>query len=244
MGLPSAILAYHSLDESRSVISIHPENFRGQMEALAAGGAKVVPLTQLFAHRAAVAITFDDGFANFADRAAPVLEQLAFPATVFVVSGHCGGRNNWPSQPAGIPDLPLMSWSALRDLPATISLGAHTVTHPDLRALSDGELTGEVHGSRVEIEQKTGRAVETFAYPYGAVDARTADIVRREFACACGTRLRYVRGDEDRAVLPRLDTYYLKSPKWFARPLGLPNTIYVAARRYLRETASTLGKSH
>ena len=49
--------------------------------------------------RAPLALTFDDGFANFAEHAVPVLQRLSFPATVFVVSGHCGRLNDWPGQP-------------------------------------------------------------------------------------------------------------------------------------------------
>jgi peptidoglycan/xylan/chitin deacetylase (PgdA/CDA1 family) len=231
----SAIFTYHSIDESGSVISTSPETFRRQMEALAASGAKAVPLRDIGAHPEAVAITFDDGFGNFADHALPVLERLSLPASVFVVSGYSGKRNNWPGQQPECPELPLLSWSALRDLPPAISLGAHSITHPDLRALNDAELLHEVRGSRLEVEQATGRAVSTFAYPYGAVDRRSAAVVRSEFTIACGTRLRYVGADADRAVLPRLDVYYLKSPTWFARPFGLSTKTYIGFRRCLRE---------
>lgn len=237
----AAILTYHSLDETGSVISIRPEVFRRQMEALAANSIKVVPLQQIREHPEAVAITFDDGFANFADHAVPVLRQLNFPATVFVISGYCGQKNNWPTQPPGVPQLPLMGWRALRDLPEQISLGAHTITHPDLRTLSDSEITREVHQSRIEIEQQTGRPVETFAYPYGAVDARAESVIRREFQSGCGTRLDFVRPESDPAVLPRLDAYYLKSTLWFRRPFGISNTLYIALRRTLREARAWKG---
>src|SRR5215813_12064633 len=93
----SAIFTYHSLDHTGSVISVRPDDFRRQMEALAASSVKVVALPQIRKHPDAVAITFDDGFGNFTEHALPVLERLRLPATVFVISGYCGGRNNWPS---------------------------------------------------------------------------------------------------------------------------------------------------
>ena len=236
----SVVLTYHSLDETGSVISIRPQDFRRQMEALATSGIPVVPLAEILDHPGSVAITFDDGFANFLEHAVPVLNRLSLPATVFVISGYCGHRNNWPTQPPGIPDLPLMSWSDLRDLPTGISLGAHTVTHQNLCSLDDREVAIEVHQSRMEIEAKTGRAVETFAYPYGAVDARTASIVRREFKIGCGTRLRFTDTQGDPAVLPRLDVFYLKSAMWFRKPLSVPNSMYIAFRRSLREARACL----
>lgn len=234
MSKRSAILTYHSLDESGSVISIRPDQFGRQMEALAKR-ARVVPLAGIPANPGSVAITFDDGFGSFAEHAVPVLERLSLPATVFVVSGYCGGRNNWPTQSSGIPPMPLMGWSELRALPPSISIGAHTVTHPDLTALSDSQVLAELRQSREEIEQNTGRAVTTFAYPYGALDARTRAMARREFALACGTRLAFTETGADVADLPRLDTYYLGSDQWFGHLFDFSTVTYVALRRFARE---------
>jgi peptidoglycan/xylan/chitin deacetylase (PgdA/CDA1 family) len=244
MSVHCAILTYHSLDQTGSVISIRPDEFRRQMETLAASATEVVPLSQILNRPGAVAITFDDGFANFADFAVPVLERLSLPATVFVVSGHCGGHNDWPGQPASIPRLPLMSWNTLRHLPDRIALGAHTVTHPDLSYLDDRRITREVDQSRMEIEQNTGRAVEAFAYPYGAADARAATAVRTSFRIGCGTRLRFAHAASDPALLPRLDVYYLKSAMWFRNPLGIPNTMYIGLRRWLREARARRSNHH
>jgi peptidoglycan/xylan/chitin deacetylase (PgdA/CDA1 family) len=240
----SAILTYHSLDDSGSVISIPPGVFRRQMETLAASSTPVVPLTELANHPGAVALTFDDGFVNFAEHAVPVLESLSLPATVFVVSGHCGGRNNWLTQSAGVPklvpELPLMDWKTLRALPPRISLGAHTVTHPDLRRLTDVETRKEIYHSRAEIEQQTGRSVESFAYPYGAVSQHAAALVRPKFRVGCGTRLRFVDRSSDPAILPRLDAYYLKSTLWFRNPLSVFDRVYIGSRRCLRESYAWL----
>jgi peptidoglycan/xylan/chitin deacetylase (PgdA/CDA1 family) len=230
----SAILTYHSLDDTGSVISLPPAVFRDQMQALAGSGIPVVPLSEIRQRPGAVSITFDDGFANIADQALPVLERFSFPATVFVVSGYCGRYNDWPSQPPDIPRLPLLSWGSLRDFPPKISLGAHTMTHPDLRTLEDGELAREVCQSRGRIEQETGRAVDAFAYPYGAVDARSAALVEREFRTGCGTWLDFANPYSNPAILPRLDAYYLKSPWWWRDPVGAMNATYIAFRRCLR----------
>src|SRR5439155_21194204 len=109
------ILTYHSIDDSGSPISIRPDAFRDQMASLRDGGWRALqPLELLQGHvrggwpERTLAITFDDGFVNFAEHAAPVLATYGFPAILFVVAGHVGGHNDWPAQPRWVPPLPLL----------------------------------------------------------------------------------------------------------------------------------------
>jgi len=51
---------------------------------------------KLFPHKSVV-LTFDDGFANFAEHALPVLQRFALKATVFVVVNRIGQRADWLS---------------------------------------------------------------------------------------------------------------------------------------------------
>src|SRR5262249_37262854 len=151
--MPVRILTYHSLDTSGSVISISPETFQHQIEALHNWGYQGITLSQLveaWEGKATlpprpVVLTFDDAFGNFADHAAPVLARHGFRATLFAVAGYCGGHNDWPTQPTGVPRLPLLSWDALRDLAREgFEIGAHTLTHPRLPDLPPPEAEREV----------------------------------------------------------------------------------------------------
>src|SRR6266568_4934854 len=165
----SAILTFHSLDTSGSVLSIAPERFRDQMEWLAGSGIRVAPLAELRNDSESIALTFDDGFRNFLQHGLPILEKYRLPATVFVVTGYCGRNNRWPGQNAGIPELELMSWAELRDVAALgIELGAHTVNHPNLTGIPELQVAGELYDCKAAIEDQTGKPVRSFAYPYGA----------------------------------------------------------------------------
>jgi peptidoglycan/xylan/chitin deacetylase (PgdA/CDA1 family) len=233
---PSAILTYHSLDETGSVISTPPELFRRQMEFLAGSGIPVVPLDQVAERPGSVAITFDDGFCNLLDHALPVLERLGLPATVFVVSGYCGCRNNWPSQPPGaVPDLPLMSWDQLRQLPPVISPGAHTRTHPHLDRLPAAECERELLDCRTEMEQRLGRPVKCLAYPYGSSTPPVRSQAKRHFDLAVGTYLSFLSAAPDRLNLPRIDTYYLRGRFPIDRLFTTPGAWYIRLRARLRE---------
>jgi len=231
----SVILTYHSLDDSESVISIPPALFRRQMEFLAASGIPVVPLDQALHRPGSIAITFDDGFCNLLDHAVPVLERLRLPATIFVVSEYCGRNNNWPSQLHGVPDLPLLSWDKLSALPPLISLGAHTMTHPDLRRLSAEECERELCECQGQIEQHLGRPVRCLAYPYGASSPQVRSLADRHFELAVGTSLRFLSTRSSRLDLPRIDAYYLRG--WFSleRLFTESGSLYIGFRSLLRD---------
>src|SRR5262245_53682892 len=80
-----AILTYHSIDDSGSVISVDAATFRAHIEWLVKQKIAVVPLDRLREmsdDTHAVALTFDDGFENFATGAWPVLRDYALPVTV------------------------------------------------------------------------------------------------------------------------------------------------------------------
>jgi peptidoglycan/xylan/chitin deacetylase (PgdA/CDA1 family) len=236
-GSPSAILTYHSLDGTGSVISTPPALFRRQMEFLAASKIPVVPLDQALRQPGSVALTFDDGYCNLLDQALPVLDQYGFPATIFIVSEYCGRRNNWPSQPQGVvPDLPLMNWKELSALPALVTLAAHTLTHPHLPRLSIPECERELRGGQSQMEQRLGRPVRWLAYPYGASSPEVRSLAAPYYDLAVGTSLRFLPPQADRLDLPRIDAYYLRG--WFPldRLFTTPGGWYIQMRNWIRET--------
>lgn len=231
----SVILAYHSISKYDSVITTLPHLFREQMAWLADSGTPVVPLGSVRNTPGSVALTFDDGYRDFLEEALPVLTQFRLPATVFVVAGRCGGKNDWDQ--AGyrsIPTLELMNWEEVRQAAgAGVEIGAHTYSHPDLRRLGEAEVAQELARCQQEIAAQTGQSVRSLAYPYGHSDAAVRRIAARFFDCACGTRLDYVRDGADPFDLPRVDMYYFRSLKRFRELIGGAET-YLHIRRGLR----------
>ncbi len=229
------ILTYHSIDDSGSVISVSPAQFRRHMQILAEERIRVVPLRDVRETPGAVALTFDDGYRNFLESAAPVLAEHAFPATVFAVSDYCGRDNGWPTQPAFVPRLPLMGWRELERVVAQgISVGAHSVTHPFLTRLTTEEIRVELSDCRQEIEAKLGVIADTLVYPYGDSDARVRQVAAKVFRLACGTRLDFLSPAADPFDLPRIDAYYVRDPRWFAPLFSPSGRAYIAVRRWVR----------
>jgi peptidoglycan/xylan/chitin deacetylase (PgdA/CDA1 family) len=184
---------------------------------LASGRVRVTSVSELRSvppTEDAVAITFDDGFQNFGEIAAPLLQHHGLRATVFVVSDHVGGTNAWGRKPdAGVPILPLLDWPEIERLMGLgVEIGGHTRTHPRLAGLSRDELMNEIAGGARVIESRTGRAPDGFAYPYGGVTDAATSIVRETFRWGCTTELQPLGDADDPVLLPRLDMYYFRDP--------------------------------
>jgi len=216
-----AILTYHSLDESGSPISLSPDAFRAHCEWLSRGEVSVVSLEDLLetpASTDAVALTFDDAFANFYEVALPILRDHAWPATVFVVTGHVGGNNAWGGEEsAGIPTLPLMDWKQLEEVAAGgIQLAPHTVHHPALTDVDDQLLDRELTESKEKLRDAVGASDTAFAYPYGAVNERVRHATARVFPLAVTTEFDVLGASPDPLLLPRLDAFYFKDATMLA----------------------------
>lgn len=236
-----AILTYHSVDPSGSVISVDEDVLRRHADWLASGAVRVVSVGELFElddAEEAVAITFDDGFENFGQIAWPILAERGLPATVFVVAGHVGGHNDWGGAPAaGVPQLPLMDWAALGQLAeAGVSVGGHTMLHPRLAGMPRDRVEAEVAGCAEAIEREIGVRPEGFAYPYGSCDEQAVEVAEASYAWACTTELTPVGPSADRHRLPRLDAYYYRRPGQLERW----GTVGFKARLALRGAARTL----
>jgi peptidoglycan/xylan/chitin deacetylase (PgdA/CDA1 family) len=221
----SAILLYHSLDQTGGLFSIDPALFRRHMEAIVQCGIAVAPLAGVRETPGALALTFDDGHRSFLDHALPLLVESHLPATVFVVSGYCGHRPG------------ALTWSEVREIAAAgIEVGAHSVTHRDLTTLSAAEAQEEMRGSQAHIEDRLGRPVRAFAYPYGRLNTRVRRQASDIFDLACGIELAQAGRRSDQFDLPRVFDFYVRNPRRLKRLAGLEGHAYLALRR----TASAL----
>jgi peptidoglycan/xylan/chitin deacetylase (PgdA/CDA1 family) len=237
------VLTYHSIDESNSVISTKPGTFRRQMKFLHENNYRAVSLNGLVNDLNAgkapppktVALTFDDGFRNFFTRAFPILQEYGFGATVFLVTGRCGKNNDWPGNPPGLPRSELLDWREIRELSDNgIDFGSHTRSHPDLTRCSPKELVPEISGSKKELQDRVGKEVATFAYPYGSFNEAVKQMVAENFKGACSTSLGKVHNGSDIFALERLDTYYLTRSGIFERLSTGHFDRYISLRRILR----------
>lgn len=237
-----AVLTFHGVDASGSVLSIHPDALRSLLRGIRAAGHAVVSLRELLERPAApdrVALTFDDGLRSVHGAALPVLQEEGAVATLFLTTGHVGGENDWPGQPAVAPRFPMMDWDQVGALlRAGWEVQSHTVHHPDLRRLSDAEIRDELGGAARDLEERLGVRPDQLAYPYGAWDPRVRELARLSSRVQLTTELAPLdgRGPDDWSGrgIPRLDAYYLQAG-WLQRRFGgALFGAWIAARALLR----------
>jgi len=105
----------------------------------------------------------------------------------------------------------MLSWEQLGEVSREgMEIGAHTRAHCDLRRIPPSAVAEEILASRDAVERRLGSRVESFAYPFGVVTFSAREVVRREFSGGCTTVLKRV-GDEPFEILPRVDTYYVRT---------------------------------
>jgi len=238
---PVIVLLYHrvaTLASDPQLLAVSLDNFREQMCYLKSR----FPLVRFEddwskVSNPSIAVTFDDGYADNALNALPILEEIGVPATFFVSTENLNTRQGfWWDELERIllEDMPLPKFFTLSDsnygrswqtdtfaarkkfyLKITplmkkltaerrddwlgqlrlwagtnetgrsayramtheellhlagskwVTIGAHTVTHSCLSALSEKQQHHEIVSSKYQLEALLGKAVTTFAYPYG-----------------------------------------------------------------------------
>jgi peptidoglycan/xylan/chitin deacetylase (PgdA/CDA1 family) len=233
---------YHSISDGHGPTCIAPEVFREQMAMLEDAGYRVISLLDLLnwmegdrnLPERCVALTFDDGFADFATIAFPELRERGWPATVYLPVGHVGGFDDWEA-PLRSGRRPLLDWQTVAELAADgVEFGGHGVEHCDLTRVRGALLEAEVRDSKRAIEDRTGQKVTSFAAPFGRSDSEVMRFVRQYYRMAVGTKLAPALRDSEQYDVPRIEMWYFRQPRRWRALLRGEAATFLKARRCLR----------
>ena len=200
-------------------------NFERQLDLLKEFGWRTYTVRELARTRGeagtrAIAITFDDGFAdNLA--ALDALNRRGMRATWFVVTNSLGREPRWPDP--GRPTGNILNSDNLKMLlQAGMEVGSHSHSHRRLPALDSKDLKQELTESRAKLEAALGEPITSFAYPYGDWNTRCEAAVRSAgFGAACTTQTGRAFRDENPLRIRRLTIFNTDTPGRFARKLWL-----------------------
>ena len=162
-------------------ISVRSSAFAAQLGLLRRRGFRSLGLSDVQAMLSgrtpmdpkAILITFDDGYADNLEVAAPLLAAHGFSAVIFVVPGLIGRENGevWANaDPPGLGGfLTIDGLARLNE--RGIEIASHTLTHPLLTTIPPEARRHELAGSRAALRDVTGSAPIALAYPGGDFDA-------------------------------------------------------------------------
>lgn len=233
-----AIITFHSIDDSGAVLSFPPALFADMINGFLVKGISICSLDDLLLPETdnAVAITFDDGMRSVYESALPVLRAANVPSHLYLTTGYIGSDNRWPTQPQSAPVFEMMDAGQIEScVMGGMHIENHTVSHPDMTCLDEGEWGAELEFSDKKIIELTGSAPGHFAYPYGAYNKQLSALIASRYRSGVTTELKFLGRQHCVSELPRLDSYYLKNMT-LCRNLFTPaSSIYLSGRQFMRQ---------
>ena len=187
------VLMYHYIDTPPANadatlldLAVTPDNFREQMQYLKDNGFHTITPDMLIAALTKgaplpskpIMLTFDDGYEDAYANAFPVLKQMGFTGTFFIVTGFIDHNTGG-----------YLTWAQVNQMIAGgMSIGDHSRTHQNMAGRTHEWLVSEIDKTRDEIKAQTGIRPTLFCYPYGSYDLNTVlEVHAAGFAAAFTT---------------------------------------------------------
>ena len=206
----AVILQYHHVSETLpAVTSVSANTFTKHLSYLKEHNFNVIALNELISAiqqgktlpEKTVAITFDDGYNNNYEQAAPILEKIGYPYTIFVNPTLIDEGKGY-----------VMGWDKLKELASKGALIAnhtaqHDYLHIKLKDESDAQWQARVKQdilrSQQRIKEEIGHDYKYLAYPYGEFNNKLQALVEELGFIGIGQHSGAVNKNANFTRLPR-----------------------------------------
>lgn len=114
-----------------------------------------------------IVLTFDDGYEDFYTDVFPLLKKYNMRATAYIIYDFLDRKG-------------FMTKDQIYELSNSgqVEIGAHTLDHLYLKTIPESAARTQIFESKKLLEKLIGTPVETFAYPYGAFNLTTVNLVK------------------------------------------------------------------
>lgn len=220
---PIPILMYHQVTaqplETRHRIFVTRERFREHLALFLRTGHTTLTFGDLLDFKEGrrpwsefpkkpLVLTFDDGYRNNLEYAAPLLYEHAMKAVIFLLCDPNLKHNSWDA--GEVPESPLMNEAERKRLRATgvFEVASHGFSHQKMTEMTEAEARHELTASKARLEAEFGRPVHAFAFTYGAVDERCPELAREAgYAYALNTDRGALRLEDDPHRVFRINVF-------------------------------------
>lgn len=243
------VLMYHHVSPAPGLVTVSPDTFRKQMEALVQAGWHSISTRQLedyFAGKPlperSVLITFDDGYLDNFIYAHPVLQDLGLQATMFIVTCWIGegavrqAPQETPDHKAckariagGDTDSVIVRWSEIEQMRQAGTFEFHSHTHTHIRwdkrhtttAARCDALAEDLAQSQATLQVRLGQGSRHLCWPQGYYESAYLDVARQQgFDYLYTTEKRLNRPEESIQHIGRIVTKE-KAGSWLRQRLFL-----------------------
>lgn len=189
------ILMYHRAGDRAAGAGNSPAVLAGHFQYLRDHAAVIWPGEKLQPRRLNVCLTFDDAYADFYFRVFPLLQKFSLRAVLAVPTRFILEATGLPpetrlaaSQAEAMSGevfqsrAPFCTWQELRRMndSGLVRMASHSHTHPDMRQ-NGTDVEFEAAHSQALLDKNLGGHASAFVYPYGSVNARARQAVRRHY---------------------------------------------------------------
>ena len=191
---PNDILGYN--------LSVTPVEFDKQMHYLSDNQYNTITMLDLVnalknttpLPKKSIILTFDDGYTDFYTNAFPILKKYNLKAENYVISGF-------------IDHYRYLSSSQIKEMyqSGLITIGSHSVDHPDLRTLTNDTLHKEMIDSKNTLEKLLATTITDFCYPFGYYNESVKESVEEAgYIDATTTQESAIHTSNNHSLMPRV----------------------------------------
>lgn len=189
------ILMYHRAGDAALGAGNSPAVLEQHFEHLCEQTVVTIPGEKLASGRLNVCLTFDDAYADFYFHVFPLLQKYSLRAVLAVptkfildeTSLSLEKRLAMRESEAMCGEMyrthaPFCTWAELREMQASglVYIASHSHGHLNMKD-AETDVEFEARHSQVLIEKNLSRRPDTFIYPYGSVNHRARQAVRRHY---------------------------------------------------------------
>jgi peptidoglycan/xylan/chitin deacetylase (PgdA/CDA1 family) len=205
------ILCYHRINPwyDKDALTVEPKKFKKQINYLISKKFEFINLEQYISFpkkNKKIVITFDDGFADNFLFAYEILQNFNLPFIIFLTVNFIGTEKLFSRYKDKEKDR-FLNWNEVIEMSKNgVEFGSHSLTHKDLTRLKREEMEREIFDSKKIIEDKTGKEVKFFCYPYGFYNKEVIKLLEKSgYKGAVVNRKRNIEITE--YTIPRIGIY-------------------------------------